>query len=307
MVTVRPRSDWTDEPNAGPPIEHDQTHIYIHYPGNPLLYSVVSDALTAAIFRDIRSDHVSGEYNEIAYNWGIDPRGQFWELRGKRQSGANGGSASNDTGQAILCLVGNTQDPTPEMIRGVRECITYIRNWQHTAGILRGHRESPDADTACPGDILMGHLLRGDFGESYDPATEIPTVPGDPDDPVEPPPIEVGLTVDGRFGQMTVRALQRRIGATVDGKAGNATWRALQRFFGTTVDGTVSKQSYRAEELGNGITQGWEYVGRNASGSNMVRALQRYLGLTADGIWFEGTTRALQSRLNDDDSAFRAS
>lgn len=169
-----------------------------------------------------------------------------------------------------------------------------------------GHRDA--VSTLCPGEPLYGLIQDGVLKFSIYPPVELPTSDGggEPVDIPEPGTgIEVGLTVDGRFGQSTVRVLQRRLGVTADGKAGSATWRALQAFLGTNVDGVVSNQSYTAEELGNGITGGWQYTGRNSSGSSMVRALQAYIGVSVDGVWGESTTRALQQHLNRYDSAFR--
>lgn len=108
--------------------------------------------------------------------------------------------------------------------------------------------------------------------------------------------------VDGRFGTDTVKAAQRFLNSEganlkVDGKAGHNFWKAWQKFLGTHVDGKVSNQSHRAEDLGNGITQGWEYTGPNSSGSTMVRALQTWAGATPDGVWGEGTTAAIQRKL----------
>lgn len=113
-----------------------------------------------------------------------------------------------------------------------------------------------------------------------------------------------GLTVDGRFGTSTAKALQQWLNAKhgaslkVDGKAGRSTWSALQKALGTPVDGMVSHQSYKASELGNGITQGWQYSGRGSKGSTMVKALQKLIGAKVDGIWGEGTTEHLQRYLN---------
>ena len=117
-------------------------------------------------------------------------------------------------------------------------------------------------------------------------------------------PVSGKVKVDSRFGTTTVKALQQWLnekhgaGLAVDGKAGKTTWRALQKALGTKVDGEVSNQSYKPEELGNGITQGWDYDGRGAKGSTMVRALQKLVGVKADGVWYEGTTKALQTYLN---------
>lgn len=111
-----------------------------------------------------------------------------------------------------------------------------------------------------------------------------------------------GSDVDGRFGSDTVKAAQKFLNArgaklVVDGKAGTSFWKALQKYLGTNVDGIVSKQSHKASDLGNGITQGWEYTGPNSSGSSMVRALQIWAGTAPDGVWGEGTTAAIQRKL----------
>ena len=107
------------------------------------------------------------------------------------------------------------------------------------------------------------------------------------------------LTVDGRLGTATVKALQKRLGVAQDGRAGEDTWKALQRLLGTPADGAVSHQSYRATELGNGVVpRAWRFTGRGSKGSKMVVALQKKVGVKADGVWFEGTTKALQKAIN---------
>lgn len=310
MPDIITRPEWSPTEHSSSEISQPQTEIYIHYPGAAGDIGNIDQEATALRLNSIYASHTGGlnpEYNDIAYNWAVDQGGRIFELRGTRQSGANGGSVSNRRGQSILCVVGNTEPIYPALIRSVRDLVDYIREWQPTAERILGHQESVDldpGDTECPGLRLMDLIKEGAFESSVPiPPGEGPGDPGPPD----PGPIETVLTVDGRFGQATVRVLQRRLGVTVDGRAGNNTWRALQAFLGTPVDGVVSNQSYRAEELGNGISQGWEFTGRGSSGSTMVRALQGYLGLSADGIWFEGTTRALQTRLNNDDGAFSGS
>ena len=46
-----------------------------------------------------------------------------------------------------------------------------------------------------------------------------------------------GLAVDGKFGPLTKKALQRALGVTADGIIGPQTVRALQRHVGAAVDG----------------------------------------------------------------------
>lgn len=113
------------------------------------------------------------------------------------------------------------------------------------------------------------------------------------------------LKVDGRLGHNTVKVLQeflnkRGANLKVDGRLGHSTWKELQKYLGAPyADGIISRQSYRANELGKGITQGWDYTGRGSSGSQTVRLLQKWVKVEQDGIWFEGTTKGLQRKLNE--------
>lgn len=80
------------------------------------------------------------------------------------------------------------------------------------------------------------------------------------------------LTVDGKEGPATVKALQRMLGVKADGIRGKATNRALQKWVGVTADGIV--------------------------GPRTVRALQKKVGAKVDGKWGRNTTKALQRHLN---------
>lgn len=120
--------------------------------------------------------------------------------------------------------------------------------------------------------------------------------------PAAKPAVKDGkLVVDGRWGEATTRALQKRLGVAQDGRAGAETWKALQRLLGAPyVDGVISRQSYKATELGNGIVpKWWKHTGRGSKGSQTIKLLQKRVGVKADGVAYEGTTRALQKALND--------
>lgn len=142
--------------------------------------------------------------------------------------------------------------------------------------------------TACPGvwDLKKLDRLARDGAPAPVPA---------------PKPSSGKLKVDGRWGQKTTTALQKRLGVTQDGRAGTQTWKALQRLLDAPyVDGEISRQSYKATELGNGIVPGpWEYTGRGSKGSQTIELLQKRVGAGVDGIAYEGTTAALQRALND--------
>ena len=56
----------------------------------------------------------------------------------------------------------------------------------------------------------------------------------------------LGVTADGSFGPITIKALQRRLGVTADGSFGPITKRALQRRLGVTADGSIGPITIRA-------------------------------------------------------------
>ena len=159
---------------------------------------------------------------------------------------------------------------------------------------LKRHKDW--TSTACPGVWDIQKLDRLARGVKPGVSGGGATVPA----PKPKPAVSGGkLTVDGRLGTATVKALQKRLGVAQDGRAGEDTWKALQRLLGTPADGAVSHQSYRATELGNGVVpRAWRFTGRGSKGSKMVVALQKKVGVKADGVWFEGTTKALQKAIN---------
>ena len=160
------RSAWTSTGKGGVRLAgsgRTMTTIYIHYPGQGAAIGRASVASTRNRLEGYRRQHknVNG-WADIAYNVAVDQSGNVWELRGiDRQSGANGGTASNRSGQAILVLVGNNEKPTAECVAGIKDAVRRIRKVHPKASRIRGHQQSPDASTACPGAHLMGLVRSG--------------------------------------------------------------------------------------------------------------------------------------------------
>ena len=297
------RGSWTSAGKGGTVLKgtgRTMTTIYIHYPGSGGTIGKASVASTKSRLEGYRRQHRNGNgWADIAYNVAVDQSGNVWELRGiDRQSGANGGTASNRSGQAILVLVGNNEAPTAECVAGIKDAVRRIRAVHPKAKTIRGHQQSPDASTACPGAHLMKLVRSG----GLEPGASVPSVPAGGASAPRPskPAVQNGkLVEDGRLGTATVKVLQKRLGVTQDGRAGEDTWRALQKLLGTVVDGAVSHQSYKAAELGNGVVpRAWRFTGRGSKGSKMVVALQKKVGVKADGIWYQSTTKALQKAIN---------
>ena len=309
------RSTWTKAAKGGTVLKgsgRTMTDIYIHYPGQPGKIGAESNQGIIKRLEGYRKLHKNTNgWADFAYNLVVDQKGNIWEGRGvDRQSGANGGTRSNRTGQAILVLVGNTEVPTAACVRGIQEAIKLIRKQHPSAKRIRGHQQSPDASTACPGTYLMKLVRNG----SLEPGTPVsaPSIPSIPSKGASVPAAKPAtstkagkLKVDGRWGTESTKAYQRFLNSKgaklkVDGRMGTDTHLAGQKFFNAPYkDGKVSRQSYKNTELGNGISpSGWEYTGRNSKGSSYVKLLQKWVGVSQDGIWYEGLSAALQKKLN---------
>lgn len=91
------------------------------------------------------------------------------------------------------------------------------------------------------------------------------------------------------------------IEVTVDGKWGCETTKALQRYFGTTVDGVVSNQHESYRYSNPGLRTGWDWQKNpNGNGSDLIRAMQRWAGMNpedCDGEIGPKTIRAFQKKL----------
>lgn len=299
-----PRSDWTSRSTSAHLFNTKVLGAYLHWPGtteNSLHGESV--AQIADRLRGYRDFHINvRRWKDIAYGAAVDWRGETWELRGlDRESGANGGSTSNNHGAAILMLLGDREVPTQAMIDGVLDLLAQLKSVHGSASWVRGHQQSPDAGGECPGSQVMGLLRAGRF--HYRGAVSVPS-----GGTSVPAVTESGdLTVDGRQGTVSSSALQRFLNSRVkartlviDGRLGPDTYRSLQEYLGAPyLDGEISRQSYKPVELGNGVgPHGWEHTGRGSSGSQTVELLQKWVGVERDGIWYEGTTAALQRKLN---------
>ena len=166
---------------------------------------------------------------------------------------------------------------------------------------LKRHKDW--TSTACPGVWDIQKLDRLARGVKPGVSGGGATVPA----PKPKPAVQDGkLVVDGRWGVATSKALQRFLKGKghavgkIDGRMGPKSWRALQEYLRAPYkDGKISRQSYRHTELGNGISpNGWEYTGRKSRGSQTIELLQKWAGASVDGVLYEGTTKAVQRKLN---------
>lgn len=160
---IMPRSAWTSTSSSAPPAKADQLRgVAVHYPGTPGTIGLESEAQTAARLESYRRDHVGRQrWKDIAYSVAVDQAGRLWVLRGvSRQAGANGTRTANEQYGAILALVGNNEEPTPELVAGIQYA---VRLWdvRYPGKIKRVAPHSAFVDTACPGSKLRGLLNDG--------------------------------------------------------------------------------------------------------------------------------------------------
>lgn len=211
----------------------------------------------------------------------------------KKRAWHAGSSKGNHVSIGIECR--------PEATDGDYETVAeLIANLRAVYGDLPLQRHKDWTKTACPGDWDIKRLDKLARGQK-------PAAPAKETKPAPAKTSDGKLVTDGRWGTATTKALQRFLndrvkGAKlkVDGRTGPETWKALQRYLGhPVVDGLIEHQSYKPEELGNGISpNGWRFTGRRSKGSKTMVRLQKWVGVEQDGVVFEGTTKALQRKLN---------
>lgn len=162
------REDWDDR-GVGEKVHPFTTVVkgaYIHHPaaGNVILANE-SVEQTMARLRSYRRQHTEDQgWHDIGYQVAFDQRGFSYQLRGAdMESGANGGAESNDEATSFLLLLGEGEKPSPEMIKAVNGFLAQQKDVFPESKFIRGHRESPDAKTSCPGPIVMAEIQNGTF------------------------------------------------------------------------------------------------------------------------------------------------
>ncbi|MDN5686454.1 MAG: N-acetylmuramoyl-L-alanine amidase [Brachybacterium sp.] len=273
-------------PNQSSRKGRDISSITIHWWGNPVGQKIGGIVSWLCDRRARTSAHyvVSGDTVYCI----VDPDRKAWH------SGSNTGNYTS---------IGLELDPNASMRAGTeRTAAALIADLRAFYGNLPLYPHRHWVSTECPGNWSLSSLDR--LAKGTKPG--VPVGPaGGTSVPVTKPAAKGELIEDGRFGHATVEDLQKYLnkfhdaGIDEDGKAGHSTWKAFQHAVDAPyADGEISRQSYRAEELGNGITQGWHYTGRGSEGSQTIELMQHWVGADVDGILFEGTTKALQRKLN---------
>lgn len=115
------------------------------------------DAAAVEIVRRIQREHREREqYDDIAYNFLIDPSGRVIEGRGAEVQGSHAGRHQN-AGNVGISLLGDLEAESPT--RAQEDAVARLGGFLAYAysidtapdSFLAGHRDLPDAQTRCPG------------------------------------------------------------------------------------------------------------------------------------------------------------
>lgn len=116
-----------------------------------------------------------GEAYGFPYTFGVTPVGLIFAGHHLRKNGAHT-KGRNSVARAIV-LVGNyeTEEPTQAQIQAVARLVRhgYDSGWWSTRVLSGGHRDAPDASTACPGANAYARI--GDINQlALNPPTPVP-------------------------------------------------------------------------------------------------------------------------------------
>lgn len=138
--------------------------IALHWPGDGNRRLHGRDAIAAALrgWQDFHMD--TRGWSDIAYQVAIDQDGNRWELRHLSvRSAANGDRDVNERFGAALLILAEDEQPTDEMVAGVRRLVVDFRHrYPHGTRIV-GHRDIRPEPTECPGPAVTRLIRAGTF------------------------------------------------------------------------------------------------------------------------------------------------
>lgn len=213
--------------------------------------------------KDVHNYHKNGNgWAGIGYNFWIDFKGNIYQGRGFNVGAHVGGHNSHTIGIGYQGDFTKQTMPDAQLKAGIalnKWLIDQLPNVSKNDII--GHKDL--ASTSCPGkNFRMSELIKGVGGKSVKSSANKPKSSN-----------KANLTVDGKWGNSTTRALQKALGTPVDGIISKQPKNSVsQSLYGSTV------------KFGNG-------------GSNVIVALQQKVGAGVDGKLGPATIRALQKHL----------
>lgn len=157
------RADWCPDGSCPPdqtPVNTSVSHLIVHHSAGT---NVATD--WAAVVRSIWDFHVNvNGWDDVGYNWLVDPNGVIYEGRGDNRLGAH--FCGTNGGTMGVCVLGDFTAVTPSLL--ARNTLVALLAWKAcdrsldplgagfhassglTLNRISGHRDG--CATACPGD-----------------------------------------------------------------------------------------------------------------------------------------------------------
>lgn len=162
-LRVLERADWNRLTPVHPFDPSRPGRMTIHHSAIARVHSD-TDAEAVEIVRRIQREHREREqYDDIAYNFLIDPSGRVIEGRGAEVQGSHAGRRQN-AGNVGISLLGDLERESPT--RAQEDAVARLGGFlAYAYGIdtapdsfLAGHRDLPGAQTQCPGRHAYSRL-----------------------------------------------------------------------------------------------------------------------------------------------------
>lgn len=150
---------------------------------------------------------------DIGYSYGVCPHGVIFEGRGfgKEQAAQPGG---NRVWCSVTLMLGPGEKPSVAQVQGVLELRSDLMQKHGMKGAVSWHGKFYKTD--CPGDIIRGMIIRGEFSKepSVANADKFSSV-------AKEMPVITDLSPEAHS---MVRSIQRVLGVKDDGDIGPITW-----------------------------------------------------------------------------------
>lgn len=165
-MTYYTREQWAArDAKSGPgPLDAEQVEgVALHWPAMTAPLTTV-EAVKAGL-RSWQNFHMDTRgWSDIAYQEGVDQKGNAYELRGLAiQSGANGDTDVNERFGAILLILAPGETPSEAMIATVRARIAKHRELFPKSELIVGHGQIREGGTECPGPAVQRVIDAGLF------------------------------------------------------------------------------------------------------------------------------------------------
>jgi peptidoglycan hydrolase-like protein with peptidoglycan-binding domain len=291
MVYIVPRSAW----NARAPKELTDDPwtpwkggVIVHHKGPGSGYPYQDHKGCYEQVRVIQLDHIERRlWDDIAYNYLVCNHGWVFEGRGgKIRSAANDTetAGANQNWFAVMGMIEEGDEPSPEMLQGIRQIITHVRQYEKAGPGIGGHLDL--ATTECP-----GRLYRYVTDGSLEPGSSVPS----------PPPPQIEIVPRVQWGARPARAISRvessaRTGFTVHYSAGPPTQtpQQIQNYHMDSNGWDDIGYNFLVDRAGRVYEgRGWNIQGAHATGHNVTHIGVCFIG--RDGEATPNTLRAIRA------------